>query len=391
MDKAGTAMSDTVKPDSIVKKAGGQVKSAGLKLFGWVGGMMAAAAAVWFTPLLDKFIKPPKAEAEYTFEIKDNNAVTFKNLSNNAKELKWQFNDGSPIEKTAGDVSQVNHTFPASKKYKVILTAINLVDQESKYEYEIDLSRPRPEIIDLYVKPTAGKTEPAKAGSTLTFIVTADNAEKYQWDVDGKIRVTEDDRLTIPFSQPGEYIIRVHGLNGAERSKPAMKFIYIADAKVGPGETTPINPALAPPSIASGKTNPPAPLNPVNPNNASPGKIPNNPPLNPPPAVVASNFIVEFVAKDPGGVPAKPVGRSGTANVPVSKLVNAGTTESFDLKAFVTTGRKLELRIKTKDVVIAKWDLPSGDPLVFTNKEGKTFSVDVKTQGTFYWVSIQPK
>src|SRR5436190_981013 len=120
---------------SLQVKAKEHAKGFVTKIAGGAVGLVIAGGLMWFTPFVDRYIKPPKPLANFeSAEGDDNLTVTFKNLSQNAKEMRWDYGDGSPLAVLPGDQKEVAHKFKKSNSYKVALVVKNVADQEDRRE-----------------------------------------------------------------------------------------------------------------------------------------------------------------------------------------------------------------------------------------------------------------
>src|SRR4051794_21433552 len=89
----------------------------GSRLFGWIRagvvslfGLVSGAALMYFTPLVDRFIKPGKPVANFQYEA-DGLKVAFHNRASGGADGWWDFGDGSALEPFSPTQETVTHTF----------------------------------------------------------------------------------------------------------------------------------------------------------------------------------------------------------------------------------------------------------------------------------------
>ncbi len=211
----------------VVKEAQNHVKSWIKTTLGTIAGLISGAVVMWFSPLLDKVIKPAKPVANFSYQV-NGLEVTFANLSSGCDEVRWDFGDGSPLEFTPKDTTQIVHVYKKPGKYNVKLTVQNILDQVNERSILVDIDKadqaiaqaqPAPEIIDFLVRPPI-KDGPVFAPATYQFEATADNSQLLIWDFgDGKgLTIGEPRELRI-FDKPGTYKVKLTAFNGKNRSE----------------------------------------------------------------------------------------------------------------------------------------------------------------------------
>jgi len=120
---------------------------------------------------------PPLPVAEFDFTSNNDffapSQITFVNKSLNAKEFKWDFNDGSSsVEKDP------IKTFAKPGSYNITLNVVDELNRRnSKNRTVIINSYPPPAIITILTTATNGGVAPC----TVTFTVVVDNANKFVW------------------------------------------------------------------------------------------------------------------------------------------------------------------------------------------------------------------
>lgn len=203
------------------------VKTVAGKVAGGVVGLVVAGGLMWFTPLIDRYVKPAKPLANFSSEEgTDSLTVTFKNLSQNAKQAKWDFGDGTPLEIVEGDQTELKHKFKKPNTYKVRLVVSNVVNQEDSRESTIAVGI-KPQILDLSMKPLNQKTKPFTAGVKIKFEATADLDADLEWDFGDGIYQTYKDEVIKDFPLPGKHLVKVRAIMGHQKGAPSMQEIEV--------------------------------------------------------------------------------------------------------------------------------------------------------------------
>lgn len=204
-----------------------QVKGLAAKIGSGIVGLIVAGGLMWFTPLIDRFVKPAKPLANFSSEESDTQmTVSFKNLSQNAKQAKWDFGDGSPLEIVDGNVAEVKHKFKKANTYKVKLVVKNVVDQEDSRESLIAVGV-KPQILDLNIKPLNQKTKPFTAGVKIKFEATADLDAQLEWDFGDGIYREGTDSVEQAFPLPGKHLVKVRAVLGHQKGAPTLTEIEV--------------------------------------------------------------------------------------------------------------------------------------------------------------------
>lgn len=204
-----------------------QVKSVAGKIGGGIMGLVVAGGLMWFTPLVDRFVKPAKPLANFASEEGgDSLTVTFKNLSQNAKEAKWDFGDGTPLEIVTGTQAEVKHKFKKANTYKVKLVVKNVVDQEDSRESQIAVGL-KPQILDLSMKPINQKTKPFTAGVKIKFEATADLDADLEWDFGDGIYQKGTETVVHEFPLPGKQLVKVRAVLGHSKGSPSIQEVDV--------------------------------------------------------------------------------------------------------------------------------------------------------------------
>lgn len=212
---------------ALKEQAKEQVKSIAGKVGGGIMGLVVAGGLMWFTPLVDRFVKPAKPLANFASEEgTDSLSVTFKNLSQNAKQAKWDFGDGTPLEIVEGTQSEVKHKFKKANTYKVKLIVSNVVNQEDSREAMIAVGV-KPQILDLSMKPINQKTKPYTAGVKIKFEATADLDADLEWDFGDGVYRPFKESVMHEFSLPGHYFVKVRAVMGHQKGAPSVQDIEV--------------------------------------------------------------------------------------------------------------------------------------------------------------------
>jgi len=206
------------------------------KVVGGAVGVIVAGGLMWFTPLVDRYIKPPKPLANFeSVDSDDGLTVTFKNLSQNAKELRWDFGDGTPIAVMPGTQAEIQHKFKKSNTYKVTLVVKNVADQEDRRDSTVAVGV-KPELLDLNVKAKQQGKSPYTAPVTVSFTATSDLDASYEWDFGDGYQPGED-TVAHTFDKPGTYTVRVRPFVGHTRGSPMLQEIKV----LGTGGVVPVS------------------------------------------------------------------------------------------------------------------------------------------------------
>jgi hypothetical protein len=207
-----------------------QVMGLAAKVGSGIVGLVVAGGLMWFTPLIDRFVKPAKPLANFASEeTAEPLTVTFKNLSENAKQAKWDFGDGSPLEIIAGNITEVKHKFKKPNTYKIKLTVSNVANQEDVRESLVAVGI-KPQILDLSMKPVNQKTKPFTAGVKIKFEATADMDAQLQWDFGDGIYQDGQDSVVHEFSLPGKYLVKARAVIGHQKGGPTLQEVEVLPA-----------------------------------------------------------------------------------------------------------------------------------------------------------------
>lgn len=196
------------------------------KVFGGLVGLIVTGGLMWFTPFIDRFVKPAKPLANFASEETADLTVSFKNLSQNAKQAKWDFGDGSPLEVVPGDVPEVKHKFKKANSYKVKLVVSNVANQEDSRESLIAVGV-KPQILDLSSKPLNQKTKPYTAGVQIKFEATADLDAQFEWDFGNGIYQTGSGSMVHEFALPGKHLVKVRAVMGHQKGSPTLQEVEV--------------------------------------------------------------------------------------------------------------------------------------------------------------------
>lgn len=194
-------------------------------VLGTAAGLCSGAVVMWFSPLLDKVIKPSKPVANFAVEH-SGLTVTFHNRSVNGGQGRWDFGDGSPLEFVAGDQPTITHTYGKQGNYTAKFTLTNLLGEENERSVTVELTPdsskplPKPAIVDLYARPPGKVGQAVYAPATFQFETTADDAQLYVWDYgDGSGIQMGEHQSNHTFAKAGTYTITVVAFNGKQKSQ----------------------------------------------------------------------------------------------------------------------------------------------------------------------------
>lgn len=211
---------------ALKEQAQSHIKGIVGKVFGGLVGLVVTGGLMWFTPLIDRFVKPAKPLANFASEETTDLTVTFKNLSQNAKQAKWDFGDGSPLEVVAGDVPVVKHKFKKANSYKVKLVVSNVANQEDSRESLIAVGV-KPQVLDLSSKALNQKAKPYTAGVQIKFEATADLDAQFEWDFGNGVYQTGSETMVHEFALPGKYLVKVRATMGHQKGSPSLQEIEV--------------------------------------------------------------------------------------------------------------------------------------------------------------------
>lgn len=198
---------------------------------GGVAGIMSGAFMMYFSPLLDKVVKPAKPVANFAVDV-SGTSVTFYNRSSGNGEGWWDFGDGSPLEPVTSKQETVTHTYAVTGSYIAKLSLRNLLNEESDRTVTIQLDNSRvepPAIVSLDAVPVSlGGYAPA----TFRVISKAKNAKLCVWDLgdDQPLEISTEtpnsqDRL-ITYKKPGGYMIKLAAVNG-DKADEKSTIVYV--------------------------------------------------------------------------------------------------------------------------------------------------------------------
>ncbi len=216
------------------KTVGGWIKG----LLGLVIGVGSGALVTSSSALVDKVLKPTKPVANFAVAA-DGLKVTCQNHASGDSGW-WDFGDGSPLEPFDPAQPSVAHDYPKSGVYSVKLTVRNYVMDENDRAVGVDLTAPpqtlTPAITGLQVDALNGQSV-APAG----FVVRcqAENTDRVVFDLGGRAdkpptveTMAGPVEKFVVFDSPGEYAIRVLGMNGKQASQQ-VKTVRVTPAAAG--------------------------------------------------------------------------------------------------------------------------------------------------------------
>jgi PKD repeat protein len=191
-------------------------------LFGWlraavtsVVGLVGGACLMYFSPLIDKVIKPGAPVANFQSET-SGLKVVFHNRSSNGAEGWWDFGDGSALEPFQPNQECVTHTYARPGSYAVKLSVRSLFGQESDRSVTVALDQApastAPAIEALQVIPLQAN---AYAPATFKVVTAVKNAEfcVLATGEDHPIEVVTDTSGTqehyVTFKYPGTHVLQL--------------------------------------------------------------------------------------------------------------------------------------------------------------------------------------
>lgn len=221
---------------------GGVGKTVRGRVAGWVKGLFAlvvgvgsGAAVTSSSSLVDKVLKPTKPVANFAVAA-DGLKVTCQNHASGDSGW-WDFGDGSPLEPFDPAQTAVVHDYPKPGVFSVKLTVRNYIMDENDRAVAVDLTAPPqtlpPAITGLTVDPLNGR---AVAPAGFVIRCQADNTDRVVFDLGGKPPTVETAagpvEKFVVFDAPGDYAIRVLGMNGKQASQQ-VKTVRVEPAAAG--------------------------------------------------------------------------------------------------------------------------------------------------------------
>lgn len=217
--------------DENTASAAGKMSSWFKGIIGATAGLMSGAFMMYFSPLLDKVVKPAKPVANFAVDV-SGMTVTFYNRSTNGGDGWWDFGDGSPLEPVSSKQETLTHTYAAPGNYIAKLALRNVLNEESDRTVTLQLDNSRlepPAILSLDAVPVSlGGYAPA----TFRVVSKAKNAKLCVWDLgdDQPLEISTEmpnnqDRL-ITFKKPGGYMIKLAAVNG-DKADEKSTIVYV--------------------------------------------------------------------------------------------------------------------------------------------------------------------
>jgi hypothetical protein len=191
-------------------------------LFGWlkaaitsVVGLVGGACLMYFSPLIDKVIKPGAPLANFQSET-DGLKVVCHNRSSNSAEGWWDFGDGSALEPFQPEQPSVSHTYARPGSYTLKLSVRSLFGQDHERSVTVALDQAAagaaPAIDELQVIPLQPT---AYAPATFKVVSTVKHADLCVWahGADQPLEVVADSlgkqERYVTFTQPGTHVIKL--------------------------------------------------------------------------------------------------------------------------------------------------------------------------------------
>jgi hypothetical protein len=191
-------------------------------LFGWlkaaitsVVGLVGGACLMYFSPLIDKVIKPGAPVANFQSET-DGLKVVLHNRCSNSTEGWWDFGDGSALEPFQPGQESVTHTFARPGSYAVKLSVSSLFGQQNDRSVTLALDQApastAPVIDALQVIPLQASAYAPATFKVVTAVKHAEfcvlaSGEDHPIDVVTDTAGTQERYVT--FKYPGTHVIQL--------------------------------------------------------------------------------------------------------------------------------------------------------------------------------------
>jgi PKD repeat protein len=202
------------------KATGGRFRTA----LGGVAGLISGALLAYFTPFVDRVVKPAVPLANFDTR-RDGLTVTFQNLSQGPRltEGWWDFGDGSPLQPVVPDQPLVSHTYARPGDYTARLTLRNALGETNERSVTLQLEASTPaEPPKVQALDAAPLTPEPYAPATFRVSSEVKGAQFCVWDLDeGRpLEVVPEstghlDRL-VTFQRAGGYVIKLAAFNGSQ-------------------------------------------------------------------------------------------------------------------------------------------------------------------------------
>lgn len=214
-------------------KKGGMFKA----MIGTMAGLMSGAFMMYFSPLIEKVVKPAKPVANFAVDLKGL-TVMFHNRSSSRSAGWWDFGDGSPLEPVSAEQESVTHTYLKPGTYTVKLCVRNLLNEESERTVTVNLEPANlepPAIVSLDAVPVSANSF---APATFRLVSRTKNAALCVWELDNDRPLefvtdppADQDRL-VTFTEPGGYVIKMAAVNGKQHQERSV-IVNVEEPPVG--------------------------------------------------------------------------------------------------------------------------------------------------------------
>jgi PKD repeat protein len=195
-------------------------------VFGTLGGLASGVCINFFSPLVDRAVKPPKPVANFRAE-QDALTVRFTNLAPGFSGW-WDFGDGSELVPVTAGQDGVPHAYPRAGDYTAKMTLANTFGDEDERVVTLHVGTGddgAPHVDDLQAVPLSpGSFAPA----TFRIVSTTSHAPLCVWDL-GDERPLESvadaagpQERQVYFQKPGAYTIKLMALNGARQHQKTL-------------------------------------------------------------------------------------------------------------------------------------------------------------------------
>jgi PKD repeat protein len=201
-------------------------------IIGTVAGLLSGACAMYFTPLVDKIIKPAKPLANFAVEHQGL-TVTFQDRSNGGGEGWWDFGDGSPLEPVSSKQDHLTHTYAKPGNYTAKLSLRNYLGEESERSVSLQLDMPTaddPEVVAFNAEPTCPAVY---APATFRLTTKVKNAALLVFDFGDELPMKivpdpgSESESVITFKEAGSHTIRLVAING-KKTVEQNQVVYVS-------------------------------------------------------------------------------------------------------------------------------------------------------------------
>jgi PKD repeat protein len=196
-------------------------------IFGTLGGLLSGVCVAYFTPIVDRAVKPPKPVANFRVE-QDGLTVRFHNLAPGFAGW-WDFGDGAELVPVTAGQDAVPHAYPRPGDYTAKMTLANALGEEDERSVTLHIAGQdddaAPQVEDLQAVPVSpGSYAPA----TFRVVGKTSHARLCVWYLGDErpMEVVNDapasqERL-VYFQKPGDYALKLAAVNGAQQHQKSL-------------------------------------------------------------------------------------------------------------------------------------------------------------------------